>query len=269
VLRFVLTAAILVAVVFLVGVLVLQERMAYQPPHVVQPTPAGAERVDYVAADGQPLYAYLIPGAAGGGGPPRVLLAFHGNADLAAWVAPWGREVARRTGRTVVLAEYRGYGGLTGSPSAPGVRADSRAALEFVRARFGVGAHIAYYGHSLGSAVATELASDSPPEVLVLESPFTSARTMAARYGTPIVSWLWPLIGRIPYDTEMRVRTLDVPVWVAHGDRDMIVPTRMGRAVFAAAKDKGELLIVPGASHNGVADVGGDAYWSWLTRALR
>jgi len=269
VLRSVLTAAILVAVAFLVGVLVLQERMAYQPPRVVEPTPAGAERVDYVAADGQPLYAYVIPAATSAGGPPRILLAFHGNADLAAWVAPWAREVARRTGRTVVLAEYRGYGGLTGSPSAPGVRADSRAALDFVRTRFGAGAHIAYYGHSLGSAVATELASAAPPEVLVLESPFTSARTMAARYGTPIVSWLWPLIGRIPYDTEARVRTLDVPVWVAHGDRDLIVPTRMGHAVFAAAKDQGELLIVAGGSHNGIADVGGDAYWSWLTRALR
>jgi fermentation-respiration switch protein FrsA (DUF1100 family) len=235
----------------------------------VEPTPAGAERADYVAADGQPLYAYVIPAAPVAGDPPRVLLAFHGNADLAAWVAPWAREVARHTGRTVVLAEYRGYGGLPGSPSAPGIRADSRAALDLVRARFGAGAHVAYYGHSLGSAVATELAREAPPEVLVLESPFTSARTMAARYGTPIVSWLWPLIGRIPYDTEARVRTLDVPVWVAHGDRDLVVPTRMGRAVFAAAKDKGELLIVAGGSHNGIAEVGGDAYWSWITRALR
>ena len=200
-LRSVLTAAILVAVVFFVGVLALQERMAYQPPRVVEPTPAGAERVDYVAADGQPLYAYVIPAESSASGPPRILLAVHGNADLAAWIAPWAREVARRTGRAVVLAEYRGYGGLTGSPSAPGVRADSRAALEFVRARFGAGAHVAYYGHSLG--------------------------------------------------------------------RDGIVPTKMGRAVFDAAKDKGELLIVPGGAHNDVADVGGDAYWSWITRALR
>src|SRR5215831_5726025 len=81
VLRMVLTAAILVAVAFLVGVLALQERMAYQPPREVEPTPAGAERADYVAADGQPLYAYVFPAAPSAGAPLRVVLAFHGNAD--------------------------------------------------------------------------------------------------------------------------------------------------------------------------------------------
>ena len=42
----------------------------------------------------------------------------------------------------------------------------------------------------------------------------------------------------------------------------------MGREVFAAAENKGELLIVRGAGHNDVAEVGGPAYWSWLDRAV-
>ena len=263
-----LTAAVIVAVVFLAGVLMMQERLAYQPPHVVEPTPAGAERADYAGADGQPLFAYVFRSATTAT-PSPVVLAFHGNAEIAAWEAPWAREVALRSGRTVVLAEYRGYGGLSGKPTAPGIRDDARAARAFVRSRFGADARVAYYGHSLGSAVAAELASEASPDVLVLESPFTSARAMAARFGTPIVSWLWPLIGRIPYDTEARVRTLDVPIWVAHGDRDAVVSVRMGRAVFAAARRPGELLIVSGGGHNDVAEVGGEAYWSWLTRALR
>ena len=57
-------------------------------------------------------------------------------------------------------------------------------------------------------------------------------------------------------------------MWVAHGDRDLVIPVRMGREVFAAARHPGELLIVPGAGHNDVAEVGGEAYWGWLTRAL-
>jgi fermentation-respiration switch protein FrsA (DUF1100 family) len=57
-------------------------------------------------------------------------------------------------------------------------------------------------------------------------------------------------------------------VWVAHGDRDLIIPVRMGREVFEAAAHRGELLIVPGAGHNDVADVGGRDYWRWLARAV-
>jgi hypothetical protein len=44
---------------------------------------------------------------------------------------------------------------------------------------------------------------------------------------------------------------------------------RMGRQVFSAARRPGELLIVDGAGHNDVADVGGDRYWQWLTAAVR
>lgn len=264
-------AIVVIIATLLVGVLAMQERLAYQPPREVPDTPRGTERVAYNASDGQPLFALVVapPDSPSVGAPSRVLLAFHGNADLAAWVAPWAREVARRTGRTVVLAEYRGYGGNPGSPNATGIRMDALAARAIVKTRFGDAAHVAYYGHSLGSAVAAELANDAPPEVLVLESPFTSARVMAARYGTPIVSWLWPLVGRIPYDTQARVRALDVPVWVAHGDRDVIVPVRHGRAVYEAARRKGELLIVPGGAHNALSDAGGEAYWNWIERALR
>ena len=42
----------------------------------------------------------------------------------------------------------------------------------------------------------------------------------------------------------------------------------MGREVFAAARRPGELLIVPGAGHNDVPEVGGRAYWTWLVRAI-
>ena len=64
------------------------------------------------------------------------------------------------------------------------------------------------------------------------------------------------------------VRSLRAPVWVSHGDRDAVVPVRMGREVFAAAENKGELLVVRGAGHNDVPQVGGQAYWSWLVRAV-
>jgi uncharacterized protein len=269
--------AVTVAAVAILGVLVMlialawwaQERIAYQPPRERVAAPAGVERAEYRAADGQALFALTVRSTARAGTiAPRVLLAFHGNADLAAWLVPWADEVARRTGYAVVLAEYRGYGGLDGHPTAPGLRLDARAASDLVRERFGDRVPVALYGHSLGSAVASELAVERAPTLLMLESPFTSALDIASTFLTPMLRWVWPLIGRIPYDTERRVAELRAPVWVAHGDRDFVIPVWMGRAVFAAAKHPGALLIVPGGPHNGLSDVGGEAYWRWLERAL-
>jgi pimeloyl-ACP methyl ester carboxylesterase len=91
---------------------------------------------------------------------------------------------------------------------------------------------------------------------------------MAQRMLVPGLSLFWRAIARVHFDTRAVVAKLSVPVWVAHGDRDIVIPARMGRDVFAAARLKGELLIVPGAGHNDVAERGGAAYWSWLRRAL-
>jgi pimeloyl-ACP methyl ester carboxylesterase len=47
-----------------------------------------------------------------------------------------------------------------------------------------------------------------------------------------------------------------------------VIPVRMGQAVHAAARHRGELLVVPGAGHNDVAEAGGAAYARWLDAAL-
>jgi fermentation-respiration switch protein FrsA (DUF1100 family) len=201
---------------------------------------------------------------------PFVILAFHGNADLARWLVPWATQVHRETGAAVVLPEYRGYDGLPEAPTYLGVSQDALATLALVRDEMRVSAsRIVYFGHSLGSAVAAELAAAVPPRALVLQSPFTSARAMARRMIVPGLGALWRVISRVHYDTVGRVRRLSVPVWIAHGDRDLVIPLRMGREVFAAAARRGELLIVRGGGHDNVDEIGGDAYWDWLRRACQ
>jgi pimeloyl-ACP methyl ester carboxylesterase len=81
---------------------------------------------------------------------------------------------------------------------------------------------MAFFGHSLGSAVATELAEIHPPAALLLQSPFSSARAMARLIVTLPVALVWKSISRIHFDTRVAVATLDVPVSVVHGRRDRI-----------------------------------------------
>jgi fermentation-respiration switch protein FrsA (DUF1100 family) len=245
----------------------MQERIVWQPPRMVVHPAARAQRIDYASDDGQPLYAYLV------GDPVRargLIIAYHGNADLAAWRVPWAVEVERRTGWAVLVAEYRGYGGLGGSSSYASSRRDARATYRLVRERLATDStRIALYGHSLGSAVAAELASDHPPSALLLEAPFTSARDMARAMLVLPVAAAWRAIARVHFDTRAVVASLQVPVSVVHGESDGIIPMRMGRAVHAAARVPGELLVVPGAGHNDVIDSAGDAYWEWVRRALQ
>ena len=270
-----LLGALTVLAVYVVLLVVLwsqQERIVFQPPTVLfaarQPTVGGepVRQVSYRASDGTTLFAYLIGETEG---LRCVLIAFHGNADLARNLVPWAAEVARRTHVAVLLPELRGYDRLPGRPTYSSAANDARAAWQVAHDSLGVPeANIALFGHSLGSAIATELASEHRPRALILQSPLSSARAMAARMFIPGIAFFWPIMTRVHYDTIHRVRALDAPVWVAHGDRDRIIPAAMGREVFEAAAHKGELLIVESAGHNDVAEIGGEDYWRWLTRAL-
>ena len=248
-----------------------QERVVFQPPSDAPAAPAPARRVAYRATDGHELFGYLLePAASANAKPGRVVIAFHGNADLSAWTSPWAHELATRAGVTVLVPEYRGYGGIAGEPTYETATADARGALGFVRDSLKA-AEIVIYGHSLGTAIGTELAAHMGPAALrslVLQSPFTSARDMATRMMVPPIPGLWKRISRVHYDTRSLVANLDAPVHVSHGTRDLNIPARMGRQVFEAARQRGELLLVEGAGHNDVADAGGEQYWRWLVKAV-
>lgn len=264
-----ITVAIIAGVFLLLLALIWwgQEKLVYFPQPGPYQHPTNAQRIDYSAADGQPLLAYVVGDPAASRG---VLLCFHGNADLAVHQADWAREINRRTGYAVALAEYRGYMGLGGKPTYRGVQLDAEAAYEMVRSRLGVdSSRIAFFGYSLGSAVAAELALKHKPGALLLQAPFTSAREMAPRVISPPLALAFGLISRVHYDTRAAVAAIDAPVWVVHGTRDGVIGVEMGRAVFAAARRKGELLIVDDAQHNDLAGLGGTAYWEWMERALK
>jgi len=266
---------LIVAVVYLLLLGMLwqhQERIVFQPPPAAPNAVARlastdlVRQVSYRAEDGVELFGFVVGDVVRA---ERFLIAFHGNADLARFLVPWAQAATRVASVAVMLPELRGYDGLPGRPTYRDAACDARAAREFVERQLTVrDDRIAYFGHSLGSAIAAELAAESSPVALLLQSPFSSARAMARRMALPGLSLFWPLVSRVHYDTEHRVRSLAAPVSVAHGLRDMIVPARMGRRVYDAAGRKGALLLVPGAGHNDIAERAPADYWNWFRSAL-
>ena len=250
-----------------------QERVVFQPPLVLssfatkRDARSAVRQVSYRADDGTEVFGFLVGELHTA---DQLLIAFHGNADLARNLIPWAQTVMQVTRVPVLLPEIRGYDGLPGRPTYLAAASDARAAHGFATDVLGVSRdRIALFGHSLGSAIATELASECEPIALLLQSPFTSARAMARRMMLPGLTLFWTVVSRVHYDTTERVRRLRATVSVAHGQRDMIVPVQMGRAVYDAAAVKGGLLIVPGAGHNDVAERAPEEYWAWLSGALK
>jgi fermentation-respiration switch protein FrsA (DUF1100 family) len=201
----------------------------------------GARLVEVRSTDGIVLQGALVP-AADPAAPVAVY--FHGNAESAAQNLPFAAEMARR-GLGMFLAEYRGYGGLPGSPTEDGLYADGEAAVDAVLAAGVPAERIVLVGRSLGSGIATEMALRRRSALLVLISPYTSMVEMGKQIAGPAANLMVP----DRYDNLSKLARVAAPVVILHGTRDDVVPVAMGRAL-AAAVPPAVFVEIPSASHN-------------------
>ena len=174
-------------------------------------------------------------------------MVFNGNAGYR-WLRADLAMALNRNGLSVLLFDYREYAGNPGRPSEKGLAADARAALAWVARQPDVDPdRIAYFGESLGAAVAIELALQRPPVALVLRSPFTSL----ADVGVLHYPWLpvrQLLIDRYP--SINRIGSVKAPVLVVAGDRDDIVPATLSKQLYDAAAEPKCYAVIPGVGHN-------------------
>ncbi|BCJ74638.1 alpha/beta hydrolase [Catellatospora sp. IY07-71] len=256
---------LLIAVLLVTALWLLQRRLIYLPD-TSPPGPAaaalpGARDVTLRTADGLDLGAWLVPPA----GPDRGLavLVANGNGGNRAGRASVAAELAER-GFTVLLFDYRGYGGNPGSPSEQGLAEDVRAAYRYLVDGAGVRPdRLIYFGESLGGAVVTGLAAEHPPAGLLLRSPFTDlAATAATHY--PFLPVRAMLRDRFPV-AELITR-IDVPTAVVYGTADSVVPADQSRAVAAAAAGPVEVTVVEGADHNDAVLFEGDQVMDAVVR---
>jgi fermentation-respiration switch protein FrsA (DUF1100 family) len=189
-----------------------------------------------------------------------VILYLHGNGgNIGAYASQAVR--LRTLGYSVLIFDYRGYGQSSGPfPSESRVYEDAESAWEWLTqtalkpansaSQAGIPAkRICIYGHSLGGAVAIELARHHPEAAaLIVESSFTSAIAMAKHLQ---IFRAFPLRGLLNhhFDSLAKLPELRMPVLFMHGTRDLTVPCRMSRELYAAAKEPKQLVIFRGAMH--------------------
>lgn len=242
--------------VVVLALLFLAQRTLMYHPSTIVPEPAmyGASDMRVVTIetpDGIKLHCWWKP-------PVRAdkttFVYYHGNAGNIGDRAFKVRHYLD-AGYGVLLVGYR-YNANSGSkPSEDGLYIDGQAAYDFVRAQGVPGGRIVAYGESLGSGVATKIATTNEVGAVVLEAPYTSIGDVAqTHYWYVPAKWL--LIDK--YDSLSRIADLKVPVLILHGEADGLIPIRFGQKLFAAARDPKESHFVPGGGHADLYDFGID-----------
>jgi alpha-beta hydrolase superfamily lysophospholipase len=162
----------------------------------------------------------------------------------------------RELGFNVLAVDYRGFGKSTELlPSEQSAAEDTRAAFAELVRRQPDAARRYVYGHSLGGALAVELASELAPDAVrgvIIESTFTSIPELART-----MRWGWvpgiELVVTQRFDTAARIERVSAPLLILHGTGDNVVPHTMADELYqrAGSRDK-HLVKIEGGNHSGV-----------------
>lgn len=165
----------------------------------------------------------------------------------------------RRMGYNVLAIDYRGFGRSSPRvPSEESVYEDAEAAWGWLVKRVPEPGRRILYGHSLGGAVAAELAArKGEASVLVLESTFTSVTEVAQRTAAGVL----PLSSMIGTNFDMRAKLpkIAVPVLILHGGRDDFTPPEMAKELYRLAREPKRLMVIEDAGHRWVVRRAGAA----------
>ena len=252
---FFLCTAILSYGLIVVGMTLYQDHLVF---HNTRQTifdhapPVPFSVVSVTTTDGLTLNGYYAAPAPG----KPVIVYFHGNAGYAGDRLYKTAEPLKE-GYGFLLTEYRGYGGNPGAPSETGLYQDARAWIAFLKHQNITDDQMIYYGESLGTGVAVQMAKDTPPRAVILEAPFTSVPDVGAFY-YPFLPVR--LVAKHHFDSRSKASVLTMPVLIMHGTRDLTVPQRFGKQLFAAIPDGHKMFVsIPKAGHANVYDYGAAA----------
>ena len=245
-----LIAAAVAYALMMLFVFLYQPRLVYFPQveRELAATPRAAgldyEDVTLTTGDNVKLHGWWVPSRNARG----TILLMHGNAGNISHRLGY-LTMFNRLGYSVLLFDYRGYGKSGGHPDEEGTYRDADAAwLHLTATRNVAPRDIVMVAESLGGGVATWLALKYPPRALVLASTFRSVPDLGAQ----IYPWLpVRLLARITYDNLGRIAKVDAPVLIAHSRDDDVIPFAHGEALFAAAREPKQMLVLAGGHNDG------------------
>jgi len=241
--------------------------------------PRGIEELqltDSAFGDEQNIHAWWWPAADADADAPALLYLHGVRWNLTGHL--FRLEQLRALGFSVLAIDYRGFGQSLGDlPSERSVYADARIGWERLKALQPDASKRFIYGHSLGGAVAVDLAAElgqqaerdeTPAEAraLIIESTFTSLADVATAVSDTTLPVRWLLSQK--FDSLEKIDQIGMPLLVVHGTDDRYVPPRFSEQLYEAARQPKQMLMVEGATHNNSLRVALGAYGRALQALL-
>lgn len=196
-----------------------------------------------------------------------VLLYLHGARWNVAGSAPRIRRM-QQLGFSVLAIDYRGFGkSSAGLPSEETAYEDARAAWDWLAAHYPQRPRYVF-GHSLGGAIAIDLASKVQDEQgVIVEGTFTSIADVAST-----MKWGWLPLGPLitqRFDSIDKVGRIRAPLLVVHGADDTLIPSELGQRLYDAATARKQFVLVEGGSHFSTMALGQAQYRAALAQMFR
>jgi pimeloyl-ACP methyl ester carboxylesterase len=245
-----------------------QKSLIFEPTPLLHTTP-DRMGLDYtelhipsgIGAEHGEMDAWWIPAAHG---ESSTLLYLHGNdRNIASNLSHVQR--LHDLGYNVLLVDYRGFGKSSGGqPSEAKVFEDAEATWRYLLEQGHIAPHRLFiYGHSLGGAIAIDLAAHHPEAAgLIVESTFTSMLEMGERnYGYLPVT----LLLNQRFESLSKIDKIKMPLLIIHGTWDNLVPVEMAQRLYAAAPGPKFMTLIEGGGHNNSGSVGWVEYRNALS----
>lgn len=196
--------------------------------------------------------------------PPQkakgLVIYFHGNADH---LQRWGKYASDITqqGYEVLMMDYRGYGKSSGSPDEETLYADAALVYNWAKDKT-MDEDIILYGRSMGAAIATHLAAQIQPKLLILETPFDELK------GASVLQYLSSIVPlRTKFITKEFIDEVKGKIIIFHGTNDWVVSLKSAERLKPFLKETDEFIVIQGGSHNNLREY--DKYHSTLASALQ
>ena len=175
----------------------------------------------------------------------KTLVIFHGNAGHLSNRIYKLNELYKLD-INVLLIAWRGFSGNKGSPTENNLYTDAEAAIKWLNEEGVNNNQIILYGESLGSGVAVEVGKENNFNSIILESPFTSIENSAKIYYPYLPV---RLILKDRYDSISKIKMINIPILIMHGEKDDVVPFSMGKELFEKANSPKQSYFTPDDDH--------------------
>lgn len=218
----------------------------YYPLRQIRHTPADAnlayEDVVVTTEDNMKISCWWVPAA----NPRGTVLFCHGNGgNIGSYLDSVA--VGNRLGLNVFIFDYRGYGNSEGSPSEQGIYLDADAAYRYLtEIRKIAPQSIIVWGRSLGGAIAARTASVHETGLLILESTFTTLKSLVR----DLFGWTTSrFVSKNAYNTLEYLKGVSCPVLIVHSPDDELVPFHHAKELYGSIKGPKSFAEIRG-SHN-------------------